>query len=863
MRAFAILTMALLVTPTNRGGAQPPPAAGISTALAEERAARLSDLRYDLSFRLPGDRRERVTGRVTITFRLQNPSMPLALDFAPGRPDAIRSVTAGDVPIEARVADGHVVLPSSALRAGLNTIAIDFDAGDPPLNRSEDFLYTIFVPARAHEAFPCFDQPDLKARWTLALDAPGDWVTVANGAEVTRETRREAEGERVKVGFAPTEPIPTYLFAFAAGRFSVEEAERNGRRFRMLHRETDVAKVRRNRDAIFDLHATALEWLERYTGIPYPFGKFDFVLVPAFQFGGMEHPGAVFYNASGLMLEESATQNQELERASTISHETAHMWFGDLVTMRWFTDVWMKEVFANFMAARIVNPSFPGINHDLRFLHAYYPAAYDVDRTAGTNAIRQPLDNLNQAGTLYGAIIYQKAPIVMRQLEMLTGADRFRSGVRDYLRRYRFGNASWPDLIALLDAHTPEDLAAWSRAWVEEAGRPIVTTELEVQDGRIVSLGFGVSDPDRRRGLTWTEELHVALGYADRVQTLPVRLAGTRVEVIAARGLSAPLFVLPNGAGLGYGEFHLDPASLAWLGDRLPDVDGRDGALTRGSAWVTLWDAMLNGQLAPERVVDLALRALPREGDELNVQRILSYLEQAYWRFTPEAERSAKVAEIERVLRQGLADASSRSLKGAYFASLRNVAQTASTLEWLARVWRRDETVPGLTLAETDDIALAQALAVREVEGWEAMLRQQVERTLNPDRKARLQFVLPALSADPTERDRFFASLANGANRRREAWVLDGLRSLHHPLRAAESARFVTPSLALLEEIQRTGDIFFPKRWIDSTLSGHRSESAAGMVRSFLADVPATYPDRLRRIILSSADDLFRASRVR
>ncbi len=127
----------------------------------------------------------------------------------------------------------------------------------------------------------------------------------------------------------------------------------------MFHRETDAAKVARNRDAIFDLHAAALAWLERYTGINYPFGKFDFLLVPSFQFGGMEHAGAIFYNASGLLLDESATQNQKLGRASVIAHETAHMWFGDLVTMRWFNDVWMKEVFANFMAAKIVNPSFP------------------------------------------------------------------------------------------------------------------------------------------------------------------------------------------------------------------------------------------------------------------------------------------------------------------------------------------------------------------------------------------------------------------------------------------------------------------------------------------------------------------------
>ena len=130
----------------------------------------------------------------------------------------------------------------------------------------------------------------------------------------------------------------------------------------------------------------------------YPFEKLDFVLIPSFQFSGMEHAGAIFYNSASTFLDETATQEQVLSRASLIAHETAHMWFGDLVTMKWFDDVWMKEVFANFMAAKIVNPSFPAIDHDLRFLLQHYPPSYDVDRTAGANAIRQPLDNLNDGG---------------------------------------------------------------------------------------------------------------------------------------------------------------------------------------------------------------------------------------------------------------------------------------------------------------------------------------------------------------------------------------------------------------------------------------------------------------------------------
>src|SRR5262249_43829620 len=201
------------------------------------------------------------------------------------------------------------------------------------------------------------------------------------------------------------------------------------------------------------------------------------------------------YNAPGLLLDESATQNQLLGRASVIAHETSHMWFGDLVTMRWFNDVWTKEVFANFIAAKIVNPSFPEVNHDLRFLLAHYPPAYEVDRTAGANAIRQPLANLNEAGSLYGAIIYDKAPVVMRQLEMIVGATPFRDGLREYLNTYSFANATWRDLVRVLDARTPENLAAWSRAWVERRGRPEFTTILRTgASGKVAGLSLKMRD---------------------------------------------------------------------------------------------------------------------------------------------------------------------------------------------------------------------------------------------------------------------------------------------------------------------------------------------------------------------------------
>jgi aminopeptidase N len=252
---------------------------------------------------------------------------------------------------------------------------------------------------------------------------------------------------------------------------------------------------------------------------------------------------------------------------------------------------------------------------------------------------------------------------------------------------------------------------------------------------------------------------------------------------------------------------------------------------------------------------------LPRETDELNVQRILGDLDRAYWRFTADRRRTTLAPRVERVLRNGLAAAPTTTLKAAYFSTLRDVALTRPAVSWLTSVWREDERVPGLTLSEADYVAMAEELAVRAVPSWQAILDQQVERTKNPDRKARLIFVRPALSSSPAERDAFFASLKDVSNRRHEPWVLEGVAYLNHPLRATQSVKYIRPSLELLQEIQRTGDIFFPKRWMDATLGGQRSPAAAEAVRQFVSGLDPSYPDRLRRIILSSADDLFRASR--
>lgn len=828
--------------------ASPPPVErGIPWELARHRKETLRDVAYAFELHVPGERGEPVRGSAAVTFHWQDPRrFDVVLDFkAPG--ERVARVRANGSDVAWSAVEDHVVLPAAALREGENRVEVEFEAGDDALNRHDDFLYTLFVPDRAHFSLPVFDQPDLKAPVTWTLHVPGHWKALANAP--LAEASPTLDG--VTLRFAPSRPLPTYLFAFVAGDFTREDAVVEGRAMSMLHRETDVERVARNRDEIFRLHAVALDWLEAYTGIPYPFDSFAFALIPAFQYGGMEHPGAILYNAPGLMLDETATQAQVLGRASLIAHETAHMWFGDLVTMAWFDDVWTKEVFANFMAAKIVHPSFPDVDHDLRFLMAHHPAAYGVDRTAGANAVRQPLENLREAGTLYGAIIYQKAPVVMRQLEARVGEETLRDGLREYLAAHAYGNATWPDLIRILDGRTAEDLEGWSRVWVEEAGRPTIVV---ARDGDDVLLSQ--RDP-AGKGRVWPQTLAVRLGRAEGDSVVTVELGAEAVRIPGGGG-EGVRYVLPNASGLEYGLFLLDDASLEHLASALP---GLATPLVRGAAWVTLWDQVLEGRLDPQRFLDLALAALPGETDELNVARILGYLGTTWWSLLPEEARTRQAPRLEEALWGGVVGPRPATARAAFLAAWRSTALTPSASARMERLWRGRETVRGLPLSENDQTALAAALALRGVEGWPAILDEQEGRITNPDRKARFRFVRPALDADPSVRLAFFASLADPANRAREPWVLSGLEYLHHPLRAASALETVLPALEMVEEIQRTGDIFFPGRWLDATLGGHASVEAARIVHDFLAR-RTDLPPRLRGKVLQSADGVWRAAHI-
>ncbi|MBK8654033.1 MAG: ERAP1-like C-terminal domain-containing protein [Haliscomenobacter sp.] len=335
---------------------------------------------------------------------------------------------------------------------------------------------------------------------------------------------------------------------------------------------------------------------------------------------------------------------------------------------------------------------------------------------------------------------------------------------------------------------------------------------------------------------------------------IPVRLEADVTEVVAAKGLPCPLAVLSNASSMSYGYFRLDSISLAY---GLRQFASIGDPLLRGAAWLALYEELVRGRVAPDAFLQSILGALPRETEPLNRQNLLGYLGTVCWHYLAPAQRAKIAPEVESLLWNLLANAQDMSGKAAFFSTLSNLSITAESVSRLKAVWDGSVPVPGLPLSEAQQVSLASELALRLPDEADAILSRQLERTQNPDRRKRLEFIRPALSPDPAVRDAFFESLKNPANRATEPWVVDGAGYLNHPLCAEAALKYIRPSLELLEEIQRTGDIFFPRQFITAVLSGHQSEEAAEIVRNFLRDHPE-FPYRLRNKVLMAADLLLK-----
>ncbi|MCR4031850.1 M1 family metallopeptidase [Flavobacterium panacis] len=822
---------------------------GVSEQLAQFRKKQISDLHYNLSFEIPKQKSENINSHLIVNLSLSDLSQPLLLDFKE-KTSNIKSVEVNGKSIAIVHQNGHVIIAPSALVLGKNTVSISFIAGNLSLNRNDDFLYTLLVPDRASTLFPSFDQPDLKATYKLSLSVPKEWKVLA-GADVKEKVEK---GDFTSYIFGESDKMSTYLFSFVAGKFN-SVTKKPGLEMTFLYRENDKGKIASSTDTIFNLHQQSIDFLEKYTNYKFPFQKLDFASIPVFQYGGMEHVGAIQYRESTLFLDNSATDSENLNRAKLIAHETSHMWFGDLVTMKWFDDVWMKEVFANFMADKIMNPIFPKVNHNLQFFTAHYPSAYAEDRSLGTHPIKQHLANLKDAGSLYGAMIYNKAPIMMRQLEASMGAAAFQKGIQKYIQKYANDNADWNNLVELLDAETSLDMKKWSEVWVNKSGRTIFSDKIEYDaQNKIKSFEITQQAEDKSNNV-WPQIFQIGLIYANDVKVLTANITDKNLVLKEAVGLEKPLAIIYNYNGFGYGVFPLDGNNLNYIASLKDEV-------ARASAYSNLYENTLIGNISPDKAYECFLKGIQSEDNELVLRIATGSLNTIYWRFFTEKQQNKVQKQLVGILYERLQANLSSNIKKTLFGLFSSVAYSESGKASLYKVWNREISITGLKLNEDDYTNMAMNLAIFKHKKADEILEKTRNSISNPDKKKRFEFLLPSLSKDESVRNAFVESLRDDSNREKESWVSVGLANVNHPLRQESAQKYIRFSLDLVDEIQRTGDIFFPKDWLDNTVGKYSSKYAFDEVQRFLKENPNFSPI-LKRKLFMATDLLYKAQNIK
>jgi aminopeptidase N len=823
---------------------------GVSQELAVFRKKQITNVLYALSFVIPNKKDQNIESNLILSLSISDLSNPLYLDFNE-KSQNIKSVKVNGKSIPILHEKEHVIIPTEDLVVGQNKVEIAFIAGNLSLNRNDDYLYTLLVPDRASTVFPCLDQPDIKATYKLRFTVPKDWSVLA-GAPVKEKMETE---NTVTYTFGESDKMSTYLFSFVAGEFKRVTQKPRDLEMTMLYRENNPEKIQVSTDTIFKLHQQSLDFLEKYTNYKFPFQKLDFAAIPGFQYGGMEHVGAIQYRESTLFLDNSATDREKLDRAKLIAHETSHMWFGDLVTMKWFDDVWMKEVFANFMAHKIMNPIFPKINHNLQFLTAHYPNAYAEDRSLGTHPIKQNLANLKNAGSLYGSIIYNKAPIMMRQLEATMGEAAFQKGIQKYIQKYANDNADWNNLVEILDAETPLDLQKWSAVWVNKWGRAIVKDKIEYDaQNKIKKFEIEQQAEDHSTNI-WPQVFDIALVYPNEIKTIKVNLNDRKVNLTAAVGLMKPIAIMYNSNGFGYGVFPLDGNHLEYILTVKDEV-------ARGSAYLNLYENMLIGTVSPNKAFDYFITGIQQEPNELVLKLLTNQASAVFWKFFTEKQQLMAQKQLEDILYERLQRNLPSKIKKTLFNLFSSIAYSDSGKEKLYKIWTKETVISGLKLDEDDYTNIAMNLAIFKHDRADEILDKAKVAITNSDKQKRFEFLLPSLSKDESVRNSFMESLKDDRNREKESWVAVGLANFHHPLRQESAKKYLRFSLDLVEEIQRTGDIFFPKDWLNNTIGKYSSKYAFDEVQRFLKENPNFSPI-LKRKLFQATDALYRAQNIK
>jgi len=563
----------------------------------------------------------------------------------------------------------------------------------------------------------------------------------------------------------------------------------------------------------------------------------------------MEHAGATFLNEQAVLFPFVPSNPDLLRRAQLIFHEASHQWFGNLVTMRWFDDLWLKEGFANFMAAKAAAAILPELEPWSAF-HALKTSAYRTDVTRGTTPLRQPLANLSAAKSAYGSIVYSKGPALLRQAEFYLGEAAFRRALRDFLKRHAWGAADWSDLVRAFERASRRDLQAWAGAWVQRRGLPEVT--LRWQQGRLLlaqrdALGEG--------GI-WPQKLVVAAAGEDgQIRTSETRLEARRVRVVGPAAHPSARWLYANAGDFGYGRFMLDAQSRAAL---LAEPRALPDGLLRAQLVEALWESVRDAELAPADFIEFALALAPEESDDVILAGLLARAETAFRHYLSDTQRERLAPRLERVLLDAmLADAppSRRILMLRAYAAL---AWSPGALATLKQLLEGFLAVPGIELRVRDHFQLITRLVARGDPDGARLLAQHAAAERGDDAR-RYAFAAAAALPDAQAKRRLFERLTGDADLP-ESWIEQALAPFNAPEHASFTRPLLGAALAQLPELKRTRKIFFVEHWLGAFLAGQSDVQALQEVQRVLA---GGLDQDLRLKVLQAADGLERTVRIR
>jgi aminopeptidase N len=806
----------------------------------------------------PGERTFR--SRTTIRFT----SSRGAATFVDVIADAFREVTLNGRPLDTsryRPEDG-IAVPDLAAD---NVLVVDADllytnTGEG-LHRFVDpvdgevYLYSQFETADAKRMYACFDQPDLKGTFALTVTAPAHWEVVSNGRadEVT-----EGVGGAQVVRFRTTPPLSPYVTALVAGPYHKVTDTHDGIDLGVYCRASLAEHL--DGDEILLVTKQGFDWYHRAFDYRYPFDKYDQLFVPEFNAGAMENAACVTF-LDDYVFRSKVTDYSYERRADTILHEMAHMWFGDLVTMRWWDDLWLNESFASFASVLAQSQATRFTSAWTTFANIEKTWAYRQDQLSSTHPIAADIPDLQAVEVNFDGITYAKGASVLKQLAAYVGIEQFLRAMQVYFRRYEYGNTTLADLLGVLTEESGRDLSRWSQEWLETSGVNTLRPEFELDEsGRYAS--FAILQSPAGNGPMRDHRLAVGLYRADgaklvRTERVELDVSGARTEVPELVGVAQPDLLLINDEDLTYAKVRLDERSLTTVVDRLGDIDD---PLPRTLCWNAAWDMTRDGEMRARDYVALALAGVTREPEIGVVQSIQGKIRSALVNYVDPAWAPEGWARLASLAEEQLREAAPGS--DLQLAWARTLAEATRTPEHVALMRGllddRTETVPGLAVDTDLRWTLLSALVAVGAAGLEE-IEAELERdpTAAGQRRAATARALQPTAEAKAEGWRLATEDDELPNAMNEA-VIAGF---FHPTQVELTRPYVEPYFAVIPDVweRRTSEL--AQNVVFGLFPDFASDDVVERAEAFLAD-PAN-PPALRRLVAEGRDDTVRSLRGR